>query len=180
MAVIIITLIGATIGGILGFIGSYFSQKNANDFYRDQERKRIYREKLEVKNEKFSSLENSILMVFNYRYSAKDLNILFQRFGDALYNLDNNFALMRMLTSTYAPEIIEKFKSFSDVCHPIIDLMTDYRDVKLISSSNGENNEIIDNYAEELEKISIDRDKIQLLGTEIKIALVKMIQSNLD
>ena len=58
--------------------------------------------------------------------------------------------------------------------------MTDYRDVKLISSSNGENNEIIDNYAEELEKISIDRDKIQLLGTEIKIALVKMIQSNLD
>ena len=43
MAVIIITLIGATIGGILGFIGSYFSQKNANDFYRDQERKRIYR-----------------------------------------------------------------------------------------------------------------------------------------
>ena len=96
MAVIIITLIGATIGGILGFIGSYFSQKNANDFYRDQERKRIYREKLEVLFEKFSSLENSILMVFNYRYSAKDLNILFQRFGDALYNLDNNLNHLRI------------------------------------------------------------------------------------
>ena len=120
MWTIITTLLGAAIGGILGFSGSYFSQKKASDFYEAQERKRIYREKLEILFERFCYLENAVLIVFRFKSSPKDLNILFQKFGDILSSIDNDFSFIRMLTATYAPEIIDKSKVFSKSSNIII------------------------------------------------------------
>ena len=179
MWAIIATLLGAAIGGILGFSGSYFSQKKASDFYETQERKRIYREKLETLFERFCYLENAILIVFRFKSSPKDLNILFQKFGDILSSLDNDFSFIRMLTATYAPEIIDKSKAFSNSSNIVIDLMVDYRDIKLSSSFNNEDQEIINSYLEAVKKINQEKNNIQILSTEIKIVLINMIKANL-
>ena len=77
MWTIITTLLGAATGGILGFSGSYFSQKKASDFYEAQERKRIYREKLEILFERFCYLENAVLIVFRFKSSPQTYHTLF-------------------------------------------------------------------------------------------------------
>ena len=179
MWTIITTLLGAAIGGILGFSGSYFSQKKASDFYEAQERKRIYREKLEILFERFCYLENAVLIVFRFKSSPKDLNILFQKFGDILSSIDNDFSFIRMLTATYAPEIIDKSKVFSKSSNIIIDLMADYRDIKLSSTVNSEEQKIIDSYLEAVKKIKPEINSLQILSTELKIILINMIKANL-
>ena len=57
--------------------------------------------------------------------------------------------------------------------------MADYRDIKLSSTVNSEDQKIIDSYLEAVKKITPEKNNLQILSTEIKIILINMIKANL-